>query len=97
MPNMISLAQSWDEKYGSPETDEKEMFPEICLSGDQVKELGLASVPVGTVMVMTAHVVLEERNEEAVEGMRIEFEIREAAFEAKEKPKSAATILFPNG
>lgn len=91
---MISLEQSMAEKYGSPEGGKE--CPKICLTGDQIKELGLEAVPVGSMLTMTANVCLCERHEDDERGMRIEIEIEEAGFSMKEKPKSAASIIYPD-
>jgi hypothetical protein len=89
---MVDLKKS----YGAPETDDDGYYPSICIDGEQIKQLGIAETPVGSLMTMTATVCLCRRTEDDDSGMRIEFEINEASFAMKEKPKSASSILFPD-
>ncbi len=94
----VNLGMSANEKYADmmSSSDSEIEYPEICLNDKQVKAAGLASVPVGSMMTMTATVCLCERKEDDESGMRIEFEVQEASFAMKEKPREAASILFPD-
>lgn len=91
---MVSLSK----KHGDmmPSEGDDEFFPEICIDGDKVKELGLDKLPVGSMLTMTATVCLCKRVEDEDDGMRVEIEIQEAQMSPKEKPREASSILFPN-
>lgn len=91
---MTSLKKSYGNMAGVPDDD---YYPSLCLDDAQVKSLGITATPVGSIMTMTATVCLCKRTEDDDSGMRIEFEINEASFSPKEKPRDASTILFPDG